>query len=176
MIALNDNAQALVNSAMRNFMDLYDNDNYGPYLGEISRFNDERYPLILKNAVMDFNSSTISPSEHTIDTFPYTDIIANNALEHAFCVNFIKHLILSYTEQPSVEGSISTAYMKRNDYANLWSTALDSKKDAFKQSMKAYNKRLVQNQGNIVMIGYSSRFAMDTRYRRPIPRQYGYYS
>lgn len=173
---MNDNAQALVDSAIRNFMDLYDNDEYGPYLGEISQFDDTRYSLILKNAIMDFNASTINPSEFTIDTFPYTDINANNALEHAFCIQYIKHLILSYTEQPNIDGSVSTAYMARRDYSSLWATALGFKQDSFKQAMRAYNKKQVQNQGNTVMVGYSSRFSTDSRYRRPVPRQYGYYN
>lgn len=120
--------RAIVESAWIRFADLFDSPNGGPHLQVYfqARFGRNRMAQLLGIAVNRLN--TISQPHMTYsldaDNYPFPYVQWGGLLDQLLYIETIKHLIRSYTEQPTPEG-IAVARLDRRDYMSRWKEVLD---------------------------------------------------
>lgn len=122
--ALDGSIKLIVENIWQRFADMFDSPEGGPYLQTLmqSKFTRNRIAQLLRIAVGRMNTIAQPISTYAIDdpdnVFPVGRWGA--LLEQAGYVEVIKHLMRSYTEQPSVNLSASVSRLDRRDYMSRW--------------------------------------------------------
>ena len=167
-------AQDIIAEVKERFSDLYDNDDFGTWLAEGSNFDDTRFTVLMEHAVQKVNSSMMWIGSFNVENYPFDIVPFYTALRCALLMECIKHFITSYTEDPDVS-SASSPHAVRRDYKSRWESTLSIYKDDFADASRGLNRCLVQSNGigTKVLVGFSSRYANNPRYRRPTPRTWG---
>lgn len=140
--ALADTDRAIVEQTWSRFTDMFDSATGGPHLSEYAQsdFGRERLAQLLPMALNRVNLSSQPPMTFTLEMqdFPYP--MWGGFLELALYIEAIRHLIRSYTEQPTPQG-LQTVRLDRAQYAQMWRQILqdelkdfESMQDAFKIS------------------------------------------
>lgn len=155
---LSDELKRVVESVFRRFADLYDSPIGGPHLAVYAQthFGRGRIAQLLEIGVGRLNTIAQPHSTYSIaggKDFPVGQWGA--VLEQVTYVEVIKHLMRSYTEQPSVVGA-SVTYLDRRDFLNRWQTIyniekpdLDRQLDVFKMANMGLGKPGVLVAGGI---------------------------
>lgn len=119
--------KAIVESAWIRFADLFDSPFGGPHLQVYfqARFGRQRMAQLLQIAVSRMNTISQPHMSYTLDplvgAFPYAQW--GGLLDQLLYIETIKHLIRSYTEQPSAD-SVTVARLDRRDYMQRWRDVL----------------------------------------------------
>lgn len=140
--ALAETDRALVEMTWSRFTDMFDSATGGPHLSEYAQsdFGRERLAQLLPMALNRVNLSSQPPMSFSLanQDFPYETW--GGFLELALYVEAIRHLIRSYTEQPTPQG-LQTVRLDRAQYAQMWRQILqdelrdfEAMQDAFKIS------------------------------------------
>ncbi|QIG58323.1 hypothetical protein SEA_SKOG_171 [Gordonia phage Skog] len=143
--ALREDTKFTVEQISWHFADLFDSTAGGPWLQENfqTHFNYERIAFLLGQAVMKFN----------VLAFPVTNYGVTRD-DKAIPENFqalmvwagklevLRHLMVSYTEQPEFR-NMNTTYTDRRDYAQRWKAILDEEKPDYERAVKLSKRSLL---------------------------------
>ena len=136
---LSDTDRGLVEMTWMRFADMFDNAIGGPHLSEYaqSSFGRERLAQLLPFALNRVNTSAQPPSTYSLaeQDFPYGQW--GGVLEHALYVEAIKHLVRSYTEQPTPQG-LQTVRLDRSQYAQFWRAILQDEQRDLKDELENF--------------------------------------
>lgn len=134
--ALGDNDRAIVEQTWMRFSDMFDSATGGPNLGEYaqSSFGRERLAQLLKIALNRVNTSSQPPQTFSLDEGDFPHGQWGGVLEHALYIEAIRHLIRSYSEQPSPQG-LQTVRLDRSNYAQFWRSILQDELPAFEEAL-----------------------------------------
>lgn len=142
---LTEDQERVVREAWIKLDDLFDSLEGGPHLKDRSKtgFSSAKSALLLDYAIAKINYGNPILS-FTSGDFPYdTDSIL---LSQALVIEIIQHLIRSYTEQPTPQGS-GYARLSRKDYSQAWQQTLQTEQKIF-DDMVRYFRRKYLNLGN----------------------------
>lgn len=138
--ALDIGMRGIVESAWIRFADLFDSPDGGPHLQVYfqSRFTRGRMAQLLQVALDKLNTIAQPHTTYSLEQqnqFPFAQW--GGVLDMALYIEAIKHLIRSYTEQPSVEG-VTTARLDRRDYMERWMRVLEIEQREFDRMLENF--------------------------------------
>ncbi|QDF18594.1 hypothetical protein SEA_PUPPER_108 [Gordonia phage Pupper] len=143
--SLREDTKLTVEQIGWHFADLFDSTAGGPWLQENfqTHFNYERIAFLLGQAVMKFNVLAYPVTNYGV-TRDDKSIPENfqALMVWAGKLEVIRHLMLSYTEQPEFR-NMSTTYTDRRDYAQRWKAMLDEEKPEFEKAVKLSKRSLL---------------------------------
>jgi hypothetical protein len=153
---LQPSAKLLVEQTSWFFGDLFDSTAGGPWLQENfqTHFNYERIAQLSAQAVMKLNTLG-QPLTNWGVTVNDKAVPANfQALSvWATKLEVIRHLILSYTEQPNYP-NVATTYTDRRDYAERWKSVLEEEKPDFDKAVLLAKRSLLSlGRGSLLVAG-----------------------
>lgn len=128
--------QDAVNLVMDMFGDLFDNNDYGPFLGEFTKFGKDRVSELVPLAVGDICNSIAIPqvANYSVDTYPYTTPSWFYTLDLSLCVEVMSHLMRSYVEIPDTS-RVGASDVVRRDYLTRWQSLLNDYQDRLKKAL-----------------------------------------
>jgi hypothetical protein len=138
---LTEAQERVVREAWVKFDDLFDSRFGGPHLKDRSKtgFDAAKTSLLLGYAMARINYGN-PPLDFDQDTFPYeTDSVL---LSQALVVEIIKHLMRSYTEQPTPTGS-GYARLARQDYLQKWAQILETEEKTYEDMVRMFRRRFL---------------------------------
>jgi hypothetical protein len=119
--------------------DLFDSMEGGPHLKDRSKtgFDAAKSSLLMGYALAKINYGN-PPLAFTPATFPYdTDSIV---LSQSLVIQIIMHLIRSYTEQPTPQGT-GYSRLSRKDYAQMWQSVLQTEQKEFEELVRIFRRK-----------------------------------
>lgn len=139
---LSEDAKEVVDITKERFADLFDNDNYGPFLNDMSKYDDDRMAALLDIALgslmLLMHTSMVN---WTIKSFPYSTPICRQAAILALTVEVIRHFTRSYVEIPDT-ARVGAPDIVRRDYLSRWKDLLRDYEDQLKQAAKKMDAEL----------------------------------
>ena len=133
---LPDKAKELIRSVKQQFADLFDNDEFGPFIEEFTAFSDDRWAMLLDLAVGDVAvGMTYQGATWTDSNYPYSAPAARRALQLALTIEMVRHLVRSYTEIPDT-GRVGAPDLVRRDYMSRWQSVLADYQQQLKDACK----------------------------------------
>ena len=133
---LPDKATELIRSVKQQFADLFDNDEFGPFIEEFTAFSDDRWAMLLDLAVGDVAvGMTYQGATWTQSNYPYSAPAARRALQLALTIEMVRHLVRSYTEIPDT-GRVGAPDLVRRDYMSRWQSVLSDYQQQLKDACK----------------------------------------
>jgi hypothetical protein len=133
--------KGIIESVYMRFADLFDSPNGGPHLQVYfqTNFGRGRMAQLLQVAVGRLNSIAQPHGTYTLDEqvspFPFQKW--GPLLEQGLYIETIKHLIRSYTEQPTPE-NVVIARLDRRDYVDRWRAVLADEAEDYKNSLDVF--------------------------------------
>jgi hypothetical protein len=144
---LSDDMKLVVDHVWVRFADLFDSPNGGPHLQTYfqQHFGRGRIAQLMGVALRSLNTRMQPAQSFTLDgiggaLFPSRDW--GSVLEQATLVEVIKHLRLSYVEQPMLQGGEVTRHDRR-DYMDRWSMILSDEQEQLRQQMETMKIRFM---------------------------------
>lgn len=134
---LPEGARDIADLIMSEFGDLFDNDQFGPFVEEFTPFGADRIADLMDVAMGNLALLVKVQVSWTIDTFPYTRPVPRAALRLSLTVELIRHLIRTYVEIPNIS-SVGAPIADRRDYLERWKGVLDD----YKRQLEDAAKRL----------------------------------
>lgn len=134
--SLPEGARKVVSDVCAFFADCFDNDEWGPFLGELTGFGPERVAGFLDLAVGQLSTYIPVPglfSNRTAENFPYSNPGLAYALEISLEICVIEHLVRSYVEMPDTS-RVGAPDVVRRDYMTRWQGLLNDLKDKLKRA------------------------------------------
>jgi len=103
------------------FGDLFDNNDYGPFLGEFTKFGQDRISQLVPIAIGDVCSYIAIPStaDYSYENYPYTSSAWYYTLILALELEVVQHLERSYVEIPDTS-RVGASDVVRRDYLTRW--------------------------------------------------------
>ena len=153
---LRDDAKLIVEQSSWFFADLFDSTAGGPWLAENfqTHFDYERISFLVGQAVMRFNVTGFPVTNYGVDVGSAA-IPANFSalMVWATKLEIIRHLIVSYTEQPVFQ-NVQTTFTDRRDYAQRWQAVLAEEKPEFERAVKLSKRSLLKlGRGSLLVSG-----------------------
>lgn len=136
---LSEAQERVVREAWVKFDDLFDSRFGGPHLKDRSKtgFDAAKTSLLLGYALGHINYGN-PPLTFTLTDFPFeTDSVL---LSQALVIEIIKHLMRSYTEQPTPTGS-GYARLSRDQYMQRWAQILETEQQTFDDMVRIFRRR-----------------------------------
>jgi hypothetical protein len=162
---LSADAQVIVIKAKARMNDLFDAADGGPMLAELSsNFTDDKYALLLEDAIQRINGKGAVSKRYGLDSYPYGDTVAAGALMSSMLISIIRHLILSYTEQAPAEG-MDGPYLSRDDYVNRWAAPLTSLEAELKERIGGLDRLLLGSGTSSLIWSNQMPWGVSTRVR-----------
>jgi hypothetical protein len=125
--------------------DLYDSTEGGPHLMEEfqTKFGYERLAQLLLIANQKLNYESIPLTRFVIGTQVGQQLPDRwiGILQWAHYIEVLKHLVRTYTEQPSIEGGPQVAFPNRRDYMQRWQSILQQEEPDFKHAVRMYKRK-----------------------------------
>jgi hypothetical protein len=153
---LREDSKLIVEQASWFVADLFDSTTGGPWLAENfqTHFDYERIAFLVSQAVMRFNVLGFPVTNYGVDVGSATIPANFSALMiWATKLEIIRHLILSYTEQPTFQ-SVQTTFTDRRDYAQRWQAVLAEEKPDFEKAVKLSKRSLLKlGRGSLLVSG-----------------------
>ena len=135
---LDDRAVEIVDLVRDQFGDMFDNDDFGPFIQEFTNFGPDRYAEFLDLAIGDVQTYVaITGLMWGIDTYPYGSAVARRCLSLALTIEIIRHLMRSYVEIPDTS-RVGAPDVVRRDYLSRWQGLLND----YQGQLKDAGKRL----------------------------------
>ena len=153
---LREDAKLLVEQSSWYFADLFDSTAGGPWLAENfqTHFDYERIAFLVGQAVMRFNVLGFPVTNYGVDVG--SALIPENfspLMVWATKLEIIRHLIVSYTEQPTFQ-SVQTTFTDRRDYAQRWQGVLAEEKPDYEKAVRMSKRSLLKlGRGSLLVAG-----------------------
>ena len=143
---LPDEAKEVIDTARQRFADLFDNDEFGPFLEEFEHINEDRYATLLDLGMGNMQMwLTFTGLQWGVDRYPYARPIFRQAAILALTVEIIRHLVRSYVEIPDTS-KIGAPDIQRRDYLSRWQGLLRDYEDQLKQMAKKLDSELYMDE------------------------------
>lgn len=153
--SLRDDTRFIVEQMSWHFGDLFDSTVGGPWLKENfqTHFNYERMAFLLGQAVMKFNVLAFPVTNYgvTADSPAIPDNY-NSLMVWGGKLEVIRHLMLSYTEQPDFR-NMQTTYTDRRDYMQRWKDILEEEKPEYERAVKLAKRDLLSLSRGSLLVG-----------------------
>jgi len=144
---LDADAKSVVDTVKAEFADLFDNDDFGPFIEEFTGFGDDRYAQLLELAVGDVEIVVgLSGLMWGINSFPYNSVIARRCIVLALTIEVIRHLMRSYVEIPDTS-RVGAPDIVRRDYLSRWQGLLNDYQQQLKDAGKKLTAELYNQEG-----------------------------
>lgn len=139
---LDEQACEVVDLVMEEFSDMFDNDEFGPFIQDFTRFGRDRYAALLELAIGDVEMVVgITGLMWGVGTFPYNKVIAKRCLTLALTIEVIRHFMRSYVEIPDT-GRVGAPDVVRRDYLSRWQGLLNDYQNQLKDAGKKLTAEL----------------------------------
>lgn len=143
---LSDEAKEIVDTTRQRFADLFDNDEFGPFLEEFTHMDGDRYATLLDLGIGNMQIwLTVTGLAWGVDTYPYVRPIFRQAAILALTIEIIRHLIRSYVEIPDTSRA-GAPDIQRRDYLTRWQGVLKDYEDQLKQAAKKLDSELYMDE------------------------------
>ena len=130
--ALPDGAKDVIRQVDSMMGDLFDNDDYGPFLSEFAHLDENRMADLLDVACGAVAALVpFSGWQPTLESFPYSRPTWRYCLTLSLMVETILHLMRSSVEIPDTS-RVQSHDVVRRDYLTRWQTLLNEYKDRLK--------------------------------------------
>lgn len=152
---LSEGAKSIISLVKSEFADMFDNDDFGPFIKEFTGFGDDRYADLLALAIGDVELIVgIGGLRWSQSTYPYAMGSANRALTLALTIEVIRHLMRSYVEIPDTS-RVQAPDVVRRDYLSRWQGLLNDYQNQLKDAGKKltgdiYNSEMYSHQKVLV--------------------------
>lgn len=156
--ALNDGEKGVIRQVAAMFEDLYDSVEGGPHLKEEfqTHFGTERIAQMMELAMNRINITSQPYTNYNIGSgglpgprFPATGY---SLLIMATYLEVVRHLIRSYTEMPTMQGSPGVAFYDRSNYVSRWRDILNDEADDFKSAVRSFKRTLMGLAGGALIV------------------------
>lgn len=152
---MREDAKLLVEQASWFFADLFDSTTGGPWLNENfqSHFDYNRIAFLMNQAMMKLNVIGYPVTNYGVSLDD--EKIPKNFTPltlWATKLEAIRHLIVSYTEQPNFT-NMQTTYTDRRDYADRWRAVLEEEKPEFTSAVKMAKRSLLRLGRGSLLVG-----------------------
>lgn len=135
---LDPDAREVVDLVRDQFADMFDNDDFGPFIQEFTNFGKDRYAEFLELAVGDVELVvSLTGLMWGVNSFPYSSVIARRCITLALTIEIIRHLMRSYVEIPDT-ARVQAPDIVRRDYLTRWQGLLND----YQGQLKDAGKRL----------------------------------
>ena len=152
---MREDAKLLVEQASWFFADLFDSTTGGPWLNENfqSHFDYNRIAFLMGQGLMKLNVLGYPVTSYgvTMDDAKIPKNFTQLTL-WATKLEAIRHLIVSYTEQPAYPNT-ATTYTDRRDYADRWRAVIEEEKPEFAQAVKMAKRSLLRLGRGSLLVG-----------------------
>ena len=139
---LSEEAQEVIDITRQRFADLFDNDEFGPFLEEFTHMDNDRYAALLDLGIGDMQIwLTVTGLAWSVDTYPYVRPLFRQAAILSLTVEIIRHLIRSYVEIPDTSRA-GAPDIQRRDYLTRWQSVLKDYEDQLKQMAKKLDSEM----------------------------------
>lgn len=141
-------AADILNVARGMFGDLFDNDDFGPFLEEFTNFGSDREAMLLIEEAIGQLAIYVPLAgsfEYTYLSYPYTLPVHRYCLLISLVICIITHLMRSYVEIPDTS-RVNAPDVVRRDYLSRWQTILNEYKDKLKTAAKRLGAEGVDEQ------------------------------
>ena len=139
---LDDKACEVVDLAMEQFADMFDNDDFGPFIQDFTEFDKDRYASFLELAIGDVEIAVgITGLMWGVNTFPYSNMVAKRCIVLALTIEMIRHLMRSYVEIPDTS-RVGAPDVVRRDYLSRWQGLLNDYQNQLKDAGKKLTAEL----------------------------------
>lgn len=164
-------AQTMIRRAQEQFGSLYDNVTAGqPHFQEDSpSFDDDRWAVLLWNAVGRVNMTGAPKTSYTVSGYPYSGATGGYAVYLALLIEAMRHFIVTYTEHP--QDNLQNAPFLKHDHWQRWKDTLsiierdfESAVAAFKYESMGFGQSALLIGGRQVPYGYTPKVRPSTRY------------
>lgn len=135
---LNPRACEIVDLVRDQFADMFDNDDFGPFIQDFTEFDKDRYAEFLELAVGDVEVVVgLTGMVWGVNSFPYSKVVAKRCITLALTIEVIRHFIRSYVEIPDT-ARVGAPDVVRRDYLTRWQGVLND----YQQQLKDAGKKL----------------------------------
>lgn len=140
--ALDERGKHVVDLVCDMFGDLFDNNEFGPFIGEFTHYSKDRVAELMEPAIGNLLLLLkVTGLRWRSDTFPYGNKTAEAALQLSLTCEVIRHLIRSYVEIPDT-GRVGAPDIVRRDYLNRWQSILQDYDNRLKDAAKKLTAEL----------------------------------
>lgn len=159
--ALDERGRHVVDLVCDMFGDLFDNDEFGPFIGEFTNYSKDRVAQLMEPALGNLMLMVkMGGLKWTPTTFPYGNGTASSALQLSLTCEVIRHLIRSYVEIPDT-GRVSAPDIVRRDYLNRWQGILADYDNRLKDAGKKLEAEMYDSEASAghytkVLVDYPS--------------------
>lgn len=152
---MREDAKLLVEQSSWFFADLFDSTTGGPWLNENfqSHFDYNRIAFLMGQAVMKLNVTGQPITAYGVEVGDPK--VPGNFVQlslWATKLEIIRHLIMSYTEQPAYPNT-ATTYTDRRDYADRWRAVLEEEQPELKAAIKMAKRSLLSLGRGSLLVG-----------------------
>jgi hypothetical protein len=152
---MREDAKLLVEQATWFFADLFDSTTGGPWLNENfqTHFDYNRIAFLMGQAVMKLNVVGQPITRYGVEVGDPK--VPGNFVQlslWATKLEVIRHLIMSYTEQPAYPNT-ATTYTDRRDYADRWRAVLEEEQPELKAAIKMAKRSLLSLGRGSLLVG-----------------------
>lgn len=152
---MREDAKVLVEQATWFFADLFDSTTGGPWLNENfqSHFDYNRIAFLMGQAVMKLNVTGQPVTSYGVEVGdPKIPANFTQLSLWATKLEAIRHLIVSYTEQPAYPNT-ATTYTDRRDYTDRWRAVLEDEQPELKAAIKMAKRSLLSLGRGSLLVG-----------------------
>lgn len=151
---LSDASKLIVERASWFFADLFDSTAGGPWLAENfqTHFGYERIAQLTYQAILKLNTTGYPVTNYGVDAS--SAVIPENFTGLAVWatkLEIMRHLILSYTEQPQFQ-NMQTTFTDRRDYAQRWQAVLTAEEPQFTKAAIMSKRSLLNLGGGSLLV------------------------
>jgi len=163
-----------VDLAWKMLEDCFDSEQGGPWLRDmtLAHFDKVKMRELVPGAFLDMNSVPPQTS-FTPETFDYASDDGMALMAQGVLVAAIRHLMRSYTEQPTMTNS-PVAYADRTRYQQQWSVIYQVEKERWDALVKLYKFRFFGTGAKVLVGTKSGRMIPAPLRSRGIGRGWGY--
>lgn len=135
---LPEGAQNIVRDVSSYFNVQFDNDDWGPFLEEVSPFSIDSVANLVPSALGTLMSYCLHPAANwTVNSFPFSVPVLSQAYELALKIEVIREYIIGYVEIPDTSRAGAPDVVRR-DYLNRWQSVLSD----YQNQLKDMGKKL----------------------------------
>ena len=139
---MSEGACEVVDLTMAQFADMFDNDEFGPFIQDFTDFGKDRYAELLELAIGDVEIVVgVTGLMWGPNSFPYSKVVAKRCLVLALTIEVIRHFMRSYVEIPDT-GRVGAPDVVRRDYLTRWQGILRDYDDQLKAAGKKLTAEL----------------------------------
>ena len=138
---LSEGGKEVIQMTKVRFMDAFDSDNFGPFLNNFHRIDDDRLVALLDMGLGQLMMLLSHRVYFDVSNYPYKQPLFRQAAILALTIEIITHLMRSYVEIPDTT-RVNAPDVVRRDYLTRWRDILNEYKDQLKNMAKKLNADL----------------------------------